>query len=216
MAKEFEVDGKIYSVRLPNSKEREEGERIHNRIFSIGVRNGGLLESQVMELATANGLWNKEKEAELKALKEELLQKETSLDEGGIEVDEAKKIAIEMRAIRTKIIIYNLMLEEIRSESVGRKAEMAKMEFFISRCTYCDGKPVFKDLDDFYNRQNDPVAQHATSHFNRLWFNYNDDTFRFPEDVFLDTYFKEEDMPEPAKKEKKPFLKNGVPVTNGS
>lgn len=215
MAKEFEVDGKIYSIRLPNAKEREEGERIHNRAFSMGVRSGGLLESQVMELARANGLWNDEKDAELKALKEELVQKESTLDEGGIELTEGKLIADSLREIRTKIIIYNLMLEEIRSESVGRRAEVAKMEFFISRCTYCDGKPVFKDLDDFYTRQNESVAQHATSHFNRLWYNYTEDTFRFPEDVFLDTYFKEEVEAQPIK-EKKPFLKNGVPITNGS
>ena len=208
----FEVDGKTYAVRLPNAKEREEGERIHNRIFAYTLKMGGLLEGQIMMVAKERGLWDEEKEAELKATREELIEKERILDEGGIELDEAKVIATQMKELRTKLLIFNFMLEELRSESISRKADAAQVEFFISRCTLDDrDRQVYKDLDDYYVNQNTPLAQGAMIAFNKLWYNFNEDSLKFPEDVFMQEYFKEELEP-PKKKEKKPFLKEGKPV----
>ena len=208
----FEVDGKTYSVRLPNAKEREEGDRIHNRIFAYTLKTGGLLEGQIMSVAREHGLWNEEKEAELKATREELGEKERILDEGGIELEEAKKIAVQMKELRTKLLIFNFMLEELRSELVSRKADVAQVEFFISRCTLDEkDRQVYKDLDDYYVNQNTPLAQAAMVAFNKLWYNFNEDSLKFPEDVFMQEYFKEELEP-PKKKEKKPFLMEGKPI----
>ncbi len=208
----FEVDGKTYSVRLPNAREREEGERIHNRVFAYALKTGGLLEGQIMSVAREHGLWNEEKEAEVKAIREELAEKERVLDEGGIELDEAKAIAVHMKELRTKLLIYNLMLEELRSESVSRKADNAQVEYFVSRCTLCDGKQVYKDLDDYYLQQNTPLAASAMVAFSKLWYNFNADAFKFPEDQFMEEYFKDEVVPTIVEKQKKPFLKNGKPV----
>lgn len=210
----FEIEGKTYTVRLPNAKEREEGERIHNRVFAYALKTGGLLDGQVMSIAKEHGLWSDEKEAEVKAIREELAEKEKVLDEGGIELDEAKAVATKMKELRTKLLIYNLMLEELRGESVSRKADAAQVEFYVSRCTMADGKQVYKDLDDYYVNQNTPLAQSAMVAFNKLWYNFNEDSFKFPEDSFMQEYFKEELVVE--KKEKKPFLKNGKPIKKDS
>lgn len=208
----FEVDGKKYQVRLPNAKEREEGERIHNRIFAYSLKTGGLLDGQIMSVAKEHGLWSDEKEAEVREIREQLGEKERVLDEGGIELEEAKAIAVTMKELRTKLLIFNLMLEELRGESVSRKADAAQVEFYVSRCTLDEqGRQVYKDLDDYYVNQNAPLAQAAMIAFNKLWYNFNEDSFKFPEDNFMEEYFKEE--LEPAKKkEKKPFLKDGKPV----
>lgn len=207
----FTINEKEYTVRLPNSKEREEGERIHNRVFAYALKSGGLLDGQIMGVAREHGLWSDEKEAEVAQIRQELADKERVLEEGGIELDEAKQIALEMKELRMKLLLNNLVLEELRSESVSRKADAAQVEFFVSRCTLDGNKPVFKDLDDFYTRQNDEIAQAAMIAFNKLWYNYNDDVFSFSEDKFMQEYFKEELEP-PKKKEKKPFLKGGKPV----
>lgn len=207
----FEIDGVEYTVRLPNAKEREEGERIHNRVFAYALKTGGLLDGQVMAVAKEHGLWDDEKEAEVRAIREELSQKEQALDEGGIELDEAKILAVSMKELRTKLLIYNLMLEELRGESVSRKADASQVEFYVSRCVMLNGKQVYKDLDDYYVNQNTPLAQAAMLAFNKLWYNFNEDSFKFPEDTFMQEYFKEELEP-PKKKERKPFLKDGKPV----
>lgn len=207
----FTVNEKEYTVRLPNSKEREEGERIHNRVFAFALKSGGLLDGQIMAVAREHGLWNDEKEAEVSQIRQELADKEKVLDEGGIELDEAKKIALEMKELRMKLLLNNLILEELRAESVSRKADASQIEFFVSRCTMDGNKQVFKDLDDFYSRQNDELAQMAMITFNKLWYNYNDDIFSFSEDKFMKEYFKEE-LEAPKKKEKKPFLKEGKPI----
>ncbi len=208
----FKVDEKEYTVRLPNSREREEGERIHNRVFAYALKSGGLLDGQIMAVAREHGLWNDEKEAEVAELRKELSDKEAILDEGGIELEEAKAIALQMKELRIKLLLNNLILEELRQESVSRKAESAQIEYFVAKCTLDGGRTVFKDLDDFYTRQNDPLAQNAMVAFNKLWYNYNEDIFSFTEDKFMQEYFKEELEPL-KKKEKKPFLKNGKPVS---
>ena len=131
----FEVDCNKYQVRLPNAKEREEGERIHNRIFAYSLKTGGLLDGQIMSVAKEHGLWSDEKEAEVREIREQLGEKERVLDEGGIELEEAKAIAVTMKELRTKLLIFNLMLEELRGESVSRTADAAQVEFYVSRCT---------------------------------------------------------------------------------
>lgn len=208
----FELEGRAYSVRLPNSKERNEGDRIYSKAFSAAIHDGCFLDGQIMRVAREHGLWADEKDAEVAALRAELADKENTLEEGGIELDEAKVIALEMRNLRAQLLINNLMLEELKSQSVNRKADNARTEYFVSRCVLDDkGRQVFKDLDDFYLQQNGELAQLGAYHFSRVWYNYNEESFIFPEDKFLKE-FNLEDTPQTLKKERKPFLRGGVPL----
>lgn len=207
----FEHDGKTYTVRLPNSKEREEGERIYNRVFKYALDTGCLLDGQVMKVAREHGLWTEEDEAKQKARYKELEEKQRILDEGGIELEEAHKIALSMRQLRNEILVANYMLEELRSQGVSRKAESSRIDYYVACCTLDDkGRRVFKDLDEFYTQQGEDLAQLAQLFFNKLWYNYNEDMFKFPEEEFIREYGLADEAPK--KKERKPFLKDGKPV----
>lgn len=208
----FEHDGKTYTVRLPNSKERAEGERIYNRTYNSALKDGCPLEAEIMGMAREHGIWSDEKDQELSALSEELNQKAAVLDEGGIELDEAKEIALDMRKLRAKLMVLNFTLGELKGESANRKADDARINYFVSQCVLTEGGgKAFKSIDDFYLRQNEDLTQLATLYFSQVWYNYNEDTFSFPEESFLKEYGLDEEVA-PPKKEKKPFLKNGKPV----
>ncbi len=208
---EFDFEGKKYTVRLPNSKERSEGERIYNRVFAAALADGCFIEARIMKVAKEHGVWSEEKDAEVAALRKELEDGQTKLDEGGIELAEAKEIALAMRKSRNQLLIYNLMLEELKSQSVNRKADNARTEYFVSRCLLDEkGRQVFRDLDDFYMNQNGDLAQLGTYNFSRVWYNYNADSWNFPEDDFLKEFGLDE--PAPEKKERKPFLQDGKPI----
>lgn len=207
----FELDGKTYKVKLPNSKQREEGERIHARAFALALKNGGFLEGNIYKVARENGLWDDEKEAEMAATRQELADRERILEEGGIELEEAEKIAHEMKNLRFKLLVSNFVLEEIRAQSVNRKADAAKIDYFVSCCTFDErDKPVFSSLDDYYIRQNEEIVGVATLAFSKIWYNYNENTFKFAEDEFLEEFNLVKPAPEPVKR--KPFLKGGVPI----
>lgn len=207
----FELDGKTYKVRLPNSKEREEGERIHAKAFASALKNGGFLEGNIYKVARENGLWDDEKEAKVAEIRQELVDKQRVLDEGGIELEEGEKIALQMRELRYSLLIENFILEEIRSHSVNRKADAARMDYFVSCCTLDEkGGRAFKDLDDYYVRQNEELVSVATLAFSKIWYNYNESSFKFPEDEFLEEFNLIKPAPEPVKR--KPFLKGGIPV----
>lgn len=207
----FELDNKTYKVKLPTSKQREEGERIHARAYALALKNGGFLEGNIYKVAREHGLWDDEKEAEIAQIRQELADKERVLSEGGIELEEAEAIANSMKELRYQLLVKNFVLEEIRSQSVNRKADAARMDYFISCCTLDErDQPVFKNIDDFYARQNEEIVGVATFAFSKIWYNYNESTFKFPEDEFLEEFDLIKPAPEPVKR--KPFLKNGVPV----
>lgn len=207
----FELDNKTYKVKLPNSKQREEGERIHARAFALALKNGGFLEGNIYKVAREHGLWDDEKEAKMAEVRQELADKERILEEGGIELEDGEKIAQQMKELRYQLLVQNFILEEIRSQSVNRKADAAKMDFFVSCCTFDEkDKPVFANLDDYYVRQNEEIVGVATLAFSKIWYNYNENTFKFPEDDFLEEFKLIKPAPEPVKR--KPFLRNGVPV----
>ena len=209
----FELDGKTYKVRLPNSKEREEGERIHAKAFATALKNGGFLEGNIYKVARENGLWDDEKEAAVAATRQELADKQKILDEGGIELDHAKQVALAMKELRYKLLLENFILEEIRAQSVNRKADAARQDYFVSCCVLDDkDKPVFKGLDDFYTRQNEDIVGMSAFAFQKVWYNYNEKTFSFPEDEFLAEFNLLDPAPEPVKR--KPFLKDGKPILN--
>lgn len=214
----FEHDGKTYKVRLPNSKEREEGERIFSRTFSRALQDGCLLEAQVMKVARDQGLWDENKEAEIAAIKEDLQKKEEVLDEGGIELDEAIEVVREMKSLRAQLWINQLMLAELKSQSANHKAEAARTEYFVSRCLIDEkGNQVFKNVDDYYLQQNSELANLATFNFSKIWYNYNEDSFSFPEDRFIKEFnLQDQFNPPPVKKERKPFLKDGKPISAGT
>lgn len=207
----FELDGKSYKVVLPNSKQREEGERIHAKAYATALKSGGFLEGNIYKVARENDLWDDEKEAEVAQIRQELADKERVLEEGGIELEEAEQIALAMKELRYSLLIRNFVLEEIRSHSVNRKADAAKIDYFISCCTLDEkGRAAFSSLDDYYTRQNEDLVSVATLAFSKIWYNYNENTFKFPEDEFLEEFNLIKPAPEPVKR--KPFLKGGVPV----
>lgn len=211
-------DGKDvdYEVRMPTAVQRREGRRLYNKTLAECLKDGCILRAQVEDFAIKQGLWSEEKQAKVKALREELSSKARILEEGGIELEEAKKVAESMREIRSDLMELNFKLNEVATLSAEVQAENEEINYLISVCVFKAGKPYFKSLDDYLQKVGeDPVATVASLQFQYMWYGMdNNVSDSYIENQFLKEFGFEKDE-EPEQKERKPFLKDGKPV-NGS
>lgn len=210
--RKFTINDVEYEVRMPNSKQRRDARRLYNRIFKEALDDGCILQVQLDDFNRQHGLWTDEDEAELRSTRTELGQLEQVLDEGGIELEEANKIADKMVDLRNELFRMNIRINQLADQTAEQQAQASQMDYFVANCTYSNNKPVFKSLDDYYERlENDDVASRATAEFSAMWYGIDEDSWTFPETKFKKEYgFLDDKKDEP--KERKPFLKNGKPV----
>ena len=219
--KDFKVNDKDYVLRAPTAKDIQDAQKYHSKVFSDGLKDPNMMTQQeVRKTLEERGFFSPEQEAEISAFAEELKQKTEVLEAGGIELEEAEKLALEMRELREKILIKQSVLNEFFNQSIERRAADAREDFLLSRTVFEKGKkqPYCKDLDDYYSKQNDPVMFKAYS----LFIGASEDDGgiygSLPEIQFLREYgfmdeqyrLKDEEVKEKPKS--KPFLKNGKPV----
>lgn len=224
--REFEVDGKKYRINEPTGRQFREARKIYTKELTQGINEKLMLRSQLKAVAEKNGIWNDTQEAEYEELRIKLRDAEATLERGGIELEDAKKCAMDIMKLRQELITLRAPINELDAITAEGIAESLRNDFLLSECLVDEaGKKYFNDLDDFYNKQNDIVAIFAAFKFNQLLFNLTDDLFdQLPEYKFLkefkfmdDQYNLVEDkekaeLNEDKKVVRKPFLKDGKPI----
>lgn len=223
---EYTVNGETYKVRKPNSIQKNQGRRIYNQAFNQALTDGCMIKEQAINFSKERGIWNTEKEAELAELRKKIDDGEKILELGGIELSQAKDVALDIRQNRFELMLRNIALSEIFANTAEREAEFAESQYIMSVCI-CqkNGQPLCKDLNDFLNRQDEPPIVEGINKFNDLMYGNNADYFKeLPENKFLIEYgFMDNEMNlldengqkivnEDEKVERKPFLKNGEPI----
>lgn len=221
---DFVVNDVTYKIKRPTATQRYEAQRIYNRTLNQAIADGCMVKEQVQKFAEERGIITPEKDAEIEALRKQIIDLEKQLDQGGVELEVAKEWALKLRELRADLLVKSLVLAQLLSNTAERQAEIARDEYIIS-VVICNqhGVPVCKNFDDFLARRDDPVIMAGEDKFlevnNGISYDFVKD---LPENKFLleygfmDDNFRMSDDPEPEKPpEKKPFLKNGEPVLNG-
>jgi hypothetical protein len=144
------------------------------------------------------GLWNKDKQNKYNTLQQELVEGEKRLAKGGFSLTEAKKLAIKMRNIRLDIRDLISVRTSLDNHSAEGQADNARFNYLVSACVVYkeNDKPYFKDLADYMDRQDDPVAlEGAQKLANMIYGLDNDFEKNLPENKFLKKYkFVNEDL----------------------
>lgn len=222
---DFVVNDVEYTIKMPNAQQRQEAQRIYNRAFNeIAIKDGCMLRDQVESFARERGILTDERDAKIKELQSKMADIEDKLDLGGIELAEAKDLAIELQNLRGQLLLESASFAALMSNCAEKQAEAVRDDYLMSICI-CrkPGTPVCKNIDDFLDKQDDAVIQVGVNKFNEMWYGISSDFMKdFPENKFLIEYgFMNENfellnedgkLPEKPKKEKQPFLNNGKPV----
>jgi len=196
----IEINGekKVFTVRSPSLTEQREGQKVYNTAFTDAIKSNSVVRAKMDDVLEEQGLWNSEKQKKYSALQQELIEGEKKLAKGGFSLTEAKKLALKMRQVRLEIRDLISVRTSLDNHSAEGQADNARFNYLVSACVVYkeNDKPYFKDLADYMDRQDDPVAlEGAQKLANMIYGLDNNFEKNLPENKFLKKYkFVNEDL----------------------
>lgn len=187
------VDGveKEFLVRSPSLNDQREAQKVYNHAFTDAIKSKSVVRAKLDDLLQDQGLWSDEKQATFTSLQKELLDGEKRLAKGGFSVNEAKDLAIRMKAVRDEIRELISVRTSLDNHSAEGQADNARFNYLVSACVvYNDTKqPYFKDMEDYLNRAADAVSLAGAQNLaNMLYGLDNNYESGLPENKFLKKY----------------------------
>ena len=188
-----EIDGeeKTFSVRSPSLADQREVQKAYNTAFTDAIKSNSVVRAKMDDVLEDQGLWNKDKQKKYEKLQEELLEGEKRLAKGGFSLIEAKKLALKMRNVRLEIRDLISVRTSLDNHSAEGQADNARFNYLVSSCVVYkeNDKPYFKDLEDYMNRMDDPVALAGATKLAEIIYGLDNDFEKgLPENKFLKKY----------------------------
>lgn len=190
-----------YAVLRPNPKVLADGQTVYNRAFKKAVDNEAIVRAKLDDILRKQKLWDDDKQAQLEVLNGELIEAEKLLGRGyrmdgatkvAVKMSEAKAAAINMRKLRdqkSELLQDHNNMDGMTAEA---QAENARFNYFVSKCVVYnqgenEGKPVFKDVDDYLERANEACAFQGAMHMMVMIVGGSDPDWKkkLPENKFL-------------------------------
>ena len=184
----FEVDGKKYAVRVPQVDEIRGANEIRAKSFNDALSRGDLLRDQLEGELRKRKLWNDQRENEYQTLRQEVLDGEYKLQKGGIRLNHARGIALEMIENRAGMIELLSSRTDLDANTCEGKADAARFNYLFACCLVYDEteEPYFPNkLDDYLVNQDDPVALAGATEFYYLISGGDSVDDKLPENKFL-------------------------------
>ena len=200
--KQFKVTLDSKEIELcvvrPNVKQRQEGQKIYNKAFRDAVESGAILRGKVNNVMREQNLWDDNKEAEYRKLLEKINGAERKIKSGGIKLNQAKDLALEMRKDRAELRALTSERSSLDNNTAEGQADNAQFNYWVSSCTvYSEtGKTYFGNYEDYLNRDDDPATGQAAGNLAMLLYNLDPDyEKKLPENQFLAKYnFVDEEL----------------------
>ena len=195
-----ELDGeeKTFTARSPSLADQREAQKVYNTAFTDAIKSNSVVRAKMDDVLEDQGLWNKEKQAKYETLQEELNDGEKRLAKGGFSLTDAKKLALKMRDIRLEIRDLISVRTSLDNHSAEGQADNARFNYLVSACVVYkeNDKPYFKDLSDYMDRMDDPVALAGASKLATMIYGLDNNFEKnLPENKFLKKYkFVNEDL----------------------
>jgi len=188
---DFEVNGKTYAVRRPKVEEIRKANEVRSKAFNEALQRGDMLREQLESELRKRKLWSDSREKTYQALRKKVLDGEYKLKAGGIKLNRAKKIALEMADSRSEMVSLLSSRTDLDSNTCEGKADAARFNYLFAVCLVYDdnGEPYFENgLDDYLLNQDDAVAIAGASHFYYLLSGSDDVDNQLPENQFLQRF----------------------------
>lgn len=192
MKEVFKVGDVEYAVLTPTVKQEAEAKTHYMRAFNKALTvDKALLREALDDYMVKQGLWSEEKQEEYNALSKRLNKCELALDGGNMKVKDGQKIALEMRGLRQQM--NSMMSERTRLDGLTAQgiADNEKFNYLFSLCFVYnsgehEGKPYFKDYEDFQERADDEPSRQGIIKFMSLIYKVDADfQKKHPENKFL-------------------------------
>jgi hypothetical protein len=179
----------VYAVR-PTAEETAKAQMASNKTFKKALINGAMVRKTLEAELESQGIWNDEKQEKLEGYQEEIREHLTALKTGGIKLTEARDLAIKVRIARMEALTLQSEKNEYDSYTAEAQAEGAKITALVSMCLKNEkGESVFKDEDDYREKQEEPWALEGASKLATMVYGIDEGwEADLPENKFLKKY----------------------------
>lgn len=186
--RDFKVGSLKLTVKRPTVDDIKEADRLRSQTFTEALEAGDLLRDQLDEVLRKRKLWSDDREARYQSLRAAVIDGEFMLAKGGLPLKEAKKIAVKMKDDRNEMISLLSSRTALDSNTCEGKADAVRFNYLFSKSlVYTDTGELFfpNGLDDYIEKQDDPVVIRSANEFFSLLSATEDVDSRLPENVFL-------------------------------
>ena len=180
-----------FLVRSPSFKNQREAQKVYNTAFTDAIKSNAVVRAKMDDVLREQGIWDDEKEEKLVELQNEIIKAERVLAKGGISLNKAKNVALDMKKTRDKIRELLLDKNSLDTNSAEGQADNTRFNYLVTVCTvYKDTeKPYFKDMDDYLEKSTDPVAIKGAQTLANMLYGLSDDYEQdLSENKFLKKY----------------------------
>jgi len=189
----MEIDGNKteFLIKSPSFKDQREAQKVYNQAFSDAVKSGCIVRGRLNDLLKEQGLWDDQKEMKMNTIQHQLLGNEQSLAKGGISLQKAKSIALEMRNLRDELRELISSRTNLDNNTAEGQADNARFNYLVSVClVYSDSKKAyFANYEEYLNKSADPIAIKAAQILASKLYGLDDDYEKsLPENKFLKEY----------------------------
>tara|TARA_R110000824_G_scaffold136793_2_gene300541 strand:+ start:17513 stop:18376 length:864 start_codon:yes stop_codon:yes gene_type:complete len=171
-------DGKSVTiiVKRPTGEHTREAKAHYNQTFRTALETGALLRKRLGQYMEEQGIWDDAKEKQYQDVTTRIIQGEKKLKTGGIKLTEARELAFSIKTARDEfreLIGERTMMDANTAEG---QADNAQFNCLVALCTFDEaGEQVFKDLDDYEKRSDEPFAAEAAGKLAEFVYNLNED-----------------------------------------
>lgn len=217
------VEEKVYVVKKPGQKELSRAKLESNKVFKRSISSDEFfLREELYNILRNRGFWNDEKENELNDLRKQIEEKEVVLKKGGIELQEAKEVALTLKLLRYKLLLLTAKEREFDELTVEAQSDNAYFDALVSECVFDEeGNKVYSSYQDYLSKKSEDYSYQCASALADIIYEFKNFEKTLPENSFLLEYgfideelqlIEEEVVEEDEVVEFKPFLKNGEPI----
>lgn len=188
---EDKIVEKEFAVVLPSLKVQNDANRLRSKTFHKLLKEGVMLREELEKIMKERGAWNEEINLEFETLKREVLEGELTLTQGGISLNKARDIALNMKEKRERMISLLTNKSELDSQTCEGLADQDRFNFLFVNClVYNDDSNTlyYKDLDEYLENADDPVAVKGATEFYYLISDSDPVDDHLPENKFLKEY----------------------------
>lgn len=194
-----DVDGnevKVFVV-TPTEDDEEQASILSRKTFArlINERDEdgnptAVLEARIEEYARSQGVWTEEKETQKREIAQKIIANMEKLEAGGLKLNEAKEIALEISDLRSELAVLESPLTGLRSQSIESQCTDVAFNYLLVQCIKDeDGNKVFEDVKAYKRAKNHPWLREAFQHFMKTYYGLEDDWEKeLPENKFLLEY----------------------------
>ena len=179
------------TVIMPSSKDQKEAGKVYNTAFTEALKSKAVVRARLDDLLVDQGLWDETKQQKFDTLQKEIFEAEKKLAKGGISLQEARDIALDMRKNREEIRDLISVKTNLDVHTAEGQADNAKFNYLVYACTvYKDNKnKFFNSYEDYLERSSELVAIKAAQNLANMIYGLEADyESKLPENKFLKNY----------------------------